>query len=74
VSVFPLDRHLAAEDMRLAAPQPNVTGTFGYVSSLFKVISTEDGLPYALRRVEGVRAPPAVLAAVLAAWGRVALH
>jgi hypothetical protein len=49
----------------------SVTGTFGYVTSVFKVISVEDAMPYALRRVENVRAPPQLLQAIVTAWRRV---
>ncbi len=73
ISVLPLDKQLVLEDLGVVAPQPPASGTFGYVSSLFKVVSSEDGLPYALRRVESVRAPPAVLASVRESWAR-AVH
>ena len=32
-----------------------VTGSFGYLSSLYKVVDSTDGVSYALRRVERVR-------------------
>lgn len=32
-----------------------VTGSFGYLSSLYKVVDATDGVSYALRRVERVR-------------------
>lgn len=32
-----------------------MTGSFGYLSSLYKVIDSTDGMCYALRRVERVR-------------------
>ena len=32
------------------------TGSLGYPQSLYKVVSSKDNLPYALRRVDGVRA------------------
>lgn len=32
-----------------------VTGSFGYLTSLYKVIDSKDGNCYALRRVERVR-------------------
>ena len=32
-----------------------VSGSFGYLSSLYKVIDSTDGVCYALRRVERVR-------------------
>ena len=33
----------------------NTTGSFGYISSTYKVIDKNDGLPYLLRRFERVR-------------------
>lgn len=32
-----------------------VTGSFGYLSSLYKVVDSTDGVSYVLRRVERVR-------------------
>lgn len=32
-----------------------VTGSFGYLTSLYKVVDSKDGICYALRRVERVR-------------------
>jgi PAB-dependent poly(A)-specific ribonuclease subunit 3 len=49
-----------------------VTGSYGYVSTMYKVISVEDGLTYALRRVDNVRAHPKLLAETTAAWEKVA--
>ena len=33
----------------------SVTGSFGYLSSVYKVVDSTDGYCYALRRVERVR-------------------
>ena len=65
-SVLPLDRQ-ASHDSSVS-----VTGSFGYVSSIYKVISVNDGMAYALRRVENVRATPAVLEGAVKAWARAA--
>ena len=65
-SVLPLDRQASDESA------VTVTGSFGYVTSVYKVVSVEDGMVYALRRVENVRATPAVLQATTAAWRRAA--
>lgn len=61
IAVVPLD----AGDRNEAS---HVTGSFGYVSSCYKAIHTEDGFAYALRRVDGVRAPTHLMDAVTAAW------
>ena len=70
ISVYPLDRAIAAADMGFAAAPPPATGTFGYVTSLFKVVAADTGMPAALRRVQGARAPPQVLADALQKWSR----
>ena len=49
-----------------------VTGSLGYVTTLYKVVSVEDGVAYALRRVDNVRLPPALLGEVAARWAGVA--
>ena len=33
----------------------SITGSFGYITSLFKVVDSKDGCCYTLRRVERVR-------------------
>jgi len=45
-SLYPLDQDLSRE---------NQGKMFGYTTSVYKAISTFDGLPYAIRRVEGFR-------------------
>lgn len=62
VSMWPLDAHVHE--------RVHVTGSFGYVTSLFKAVSTKDGVAYAVRRVEGVRAAPALLRTVVESWQR----
>ena len=37
------------------AEQEMVTGSFGFLTSLYKVVDVNDGISYALRRVERVR-------------------
>ncbi|EGC30020.1 hypothetical protein DICPUDRAFT_42055 [Dictyostelium purpureum] len=45
-SLYPLDQDGAKE---------NQGKMFGYVTSVYKAICTQDGLPYAIRRIEGFR-------------------
>ncbi|KAK5582747.1 hypothetical protein RB653_004333 [Dictyostelium firmibasis] len=45
-SLYPLDHDASRE---------NQGKMFGYITSVYKAISTLDGLPYAIRRVEGFR-------------------
>lgn len=45
-AAFPLDYGIHATQ---------VAGSFGYLSSIYKVIDRRSGLPYALRRVDGAR-------------------
>ena len=45
-AAFPLDSAIHATQ---------ITGSFGYPSSLYKVVDRRSGLPYALRRVDGAR-------------------
>lgn len=51
------------------------TGSTGYNTTVFKVISTDDGMPYVLRRVDGLRRTsmnPHICAAVAGGWRKVA--
>lgn len=59
--VFPLD----------VSEFTGTTGRFGYVTSVFKVTSTVDGMTYALRRVDNVRASATVAQEVVHRWKRV---
>ena len=71
IDAFPLDKAMQEEDLRgLDAQAHLTTGTFGYVSTIFKCISTQDGMCYALRRVDGVRSQASIMNAVLQAWNR----
>jgi len=47
-----------------------VTGSYGYVTSVFKGVSTEDGMAYTLRRVDHVRIPSSVTDAAMTAWAK----
>ena len=49
----------------------NASGSFGYPSVLYKVVSSEDSLPYALRRFDNVKCSHKVASAALDAWRRV---
>ena len=60
--VFPLD----------VGEVTGTTGSFGYVTSVFKVTSSNDGMTYALRRVDNVRAQAGVVQEVMHRWQRVA--
>ena len=64
-SVWPLDTQQGNSAV-------SVTGSYGYVTAVYKVISRDDAMPYALRRVENVRAPAQLLQSTLASWRRVA--
>jgi len=71
IDAFPLDKAMQEEDLRgLDAQAHLTTGTFGYVSTIFKCVSTQDGMCYALRRVDGVRSQASIMNAVLSAWHR----
>lgn len=60
--VFPLD----------VGEATGTTGSFGYVTSVYKVTSSNDGMTYALRRVDNVRAQAGVVQEVMHRWQRVA--
>ena len=47
------------------------TGSFGYVSNVYKVTSLKDGLSYALRRVDKVRSTQAICGRVKFQWSKV---
>jgi Pan3 Pseudokinase domain len=64
-SILPLDSNTSSSTQ--------ISGSYGYISSVFKVISVEDGYAYSLRRVESVRSTYQVMDNVLQAW-RQALH
>ena len=66
-SVLPLDKAMMDDGSHAA-----VTGSYGYVTSLFKGLSIEDGLAYTLRRVENVRVPPHVCEHAVQAWRKAA--
>jgi hypothetical protein len=61
-SMKPLDNISAAR---------NSTGSLGYVTNIYKVISASDGLPYALRRVDGSRVRNDVAMSAVSLWSRV---
>mmetsp|Transcript_31166 Transcript_31166/g.101179 ORF Transcript_31166/g.101179 Transcript_31166/m.101179 type:complete len:343 (+) Transcript_31166:312-1340(+) len=58
-AAFPLDYGIHATQ---------VAGSFGYLSSIYKVIDRRSGLPYALRRVDGARVSQKVTASVQSRW------
>jgi len=67
--VFPLD----VSEFR------GTTGRFGYMTSVFKVTSTVDGMTYALRRVDNVRSSTSIAKEAVRRWqvsvaGVVRLH
>lgn len=47
------------------------SGSFGYPSVLYKVVSQEDGFPYALRRFDNVKCSHKIAGAAMEAWKRV---
>jgi PAB-dependent poly(A)-specific ribonuclease subunit 3 len=61
--VLPLDNDRARR---------RTTGSFGFLTSTFKVTSTLDGVTYALKRVDGINAPKAAVDRICANWQRVA--
>lgn len=60
-------------DQRPRSPAASTSaGAFGYVSSIYKGISSEDGFTYTIRRVDGCRSNQAIMDQVVAAWARAA--
>ena len=47
------------------------TGSFGYLTSLYKVVDSKDGFCYALRRVERVRTNNEMVMSVLEKWKKI---
>jgi len=47
----------------------NTSGSFGYPSIVYKVVSKESGGVFALRRFDNVKASQKIAAAAMAAWG-----
>jgi PAB-dependent poly(A)-specific ribonuclease subunit 3 len=43
-------------------------GSFGYPSSIYKVVSEKDGLLYALRRFDNIKTTPQITARVIGVW------
>jgi hypothetical protein len=71
VSILPLDRAVLAEVLGGApSSSAHATGTYGYVSAVYKAVSSEDGYAYAARRVDGARSTQAVMDSVVTAWAR----
>ncbi|KAK8803653.1 hypothetical protein WA158_001347 [Blastocystis sp. Blastoise] len=51
-----------------SAESDNITGSFGYLSSSYKVIDSQDGNPYMIRRFERVRTSGELVNSVLQTW------
>jgi len=62
-SIFPLDD--------AALGREGHTGTFGYPSSVYKVVSEEDGMCYALRRIDNARTTHKIVLHALQKWSAV---
>ena len=60
------------DDINISTPTSSKpSGSFGYPSVLYKVVSQEDGYTYALRRFDNVKCSHKIAAAAMEAWRRV---
>lgn len=72
VELMPLDQNILDEDLgRTVERNVNPSGSHGYPSIAYKVISTVDGFPYAIRRVENVKSSQSITDKVITDWARV---
>ena len=54
-----------------AAKTRGATGSLGYVTTVYKVVNSKDGLPYCVRRADYVRSSNQVTGHVLKRWGNI---
>lgn len=71
---LPLDMNLnglSPGTLRSSRRRKGASGSFGYPSAVYKVISREDGQCYCIRRFDNVRTTAKIAAAAAKAWARI---
>lgn len=75
IDIMPLDKQIKEEALQNTlnsiASQATTTGTYGYVTTVYKALSIDDGFAYAVRRIEGARSTVSMMDNVVNMWARV---